>query len=184
MATTLALACGSWAHALRSSDKFTLQDLEAVQKLTPGDFADLFEYFKFSYSPLVQTAGVFLGSQAGDCDDYAILADHVLRKRGYTTRLVQVRMIGMTYDHAVCYVDETQSYLDYNLRQYTFNLKRSKPFLRDIAGKVAGSLGRNWTVAFEFTYSYLEGRKKTRHVVVKTEDPARDPDRQLRPSSP
>ena len=53
-----------------------------------------------------------------------------------------------------------------------------------IAAKVANSLGQNWTVAFEFTYSYLEGRKKTRHVVVKTEDPSRDPDRQLRSQSP
>jgi len=180
----VALVGTSEALALRSSDRFTLRDLESVQKLTPGDFADLFEYFKFTYSPRVQDATTFLASQAGDCDDYAILADHVLRQKGYTTRLIQVRMVGMTYDHAVCYVDETQAYLDYNLRQYTFNLKRSKPYLRDIAGKVAGSLGRNWTVAFEFTYSYLEGRKKTRFVVVKTEDPARDPDRQLRNQSP
>ena len=179
-----ALACGPLALALRSSDRFTLRDLESVQRLTPGDFADLFEYFKFVYSPRVQTAEVFLGGQAGDCDDYAILADHVLRQKGYTTRLVQVRMVGMTYDHAVCYVDESGAYLDYNLRQYTFNLKRSKPHLRDIAGKVANSLGHNWTVAFEFTYSYLEGRKKTRYVVVKTEDPSRDPDRQLRSQSP
>ena len=94
-----ALACGPLALALRSSDRFTLRDLESIQRLTPGDFADLFEYFKFVYSPRVQTADVFLAGQAGDCDDYAILADHVLRQKGYTTRLIQVRMVGLTYDH-------------------------------------------------------------------------------------
>lgn len=183
VAIAIGLLAGS-AWALKPSDRFTLEDLQGSPKLTPGDFADLFAEFEFAYFPRVQAPNSFLRGRVGDCDDYAILADHVLSQKGFKTRIIQVRMVGLTYDHAVCYVDDKRVYLDYNNRKYSFNLQRAKPYLRDIAEEVADSLERNWTAAFEFTYSYVEGRKKTRFVVVKTEDPDRDPDRLARAAKP
>lgn len=165
-------------HALKPTERFTLAQLEAEPKMTPGQFADLFEDFAFDFYPYIQAPAEFLENRSGDCDDYAALAGHVLGRQGYRTRLVQVRLVGTNVDHAVCYVDDKRAYLDYNNRKYSFNLEKSRPFLRDIAEKVADSLERNWSAAFEFSYSYAERQKRTRVVVVKTDDPARDPDRQ------
>jgi hypothetical protein len=165
------------AAELQADQPFTLRDLEQEPDLTPSKFADLFEDFEFRFLSNIQSAESFLRSRSGDCDDYAALAEYVLGKRGYTARIVQVRLVGSGIDHAVCYVDEKRVYLDYNNRKFTFNLERSRPYLRDIAQKVADSLERNWTVVYEFSYSYTERRKHTRHVVVKTADPSTDTDR-------
>ncbi len=164
----------------KATEPFTLRDLEEAT-LTPGQFADLFEHFDFLYLPHIQPPERFLAGRRGDCDDYAVLASHVLGRQGFTTRIVQIRLVGTNVDHAVCYVDEKKVYLDYNNRRFTFNLERSRPFIRDIAEKVAASLERNWTTAYEFTYSYADRRKRTVRVVVKTDDPARDPDRPAPP---
>lgn len=178
MLLLLALVPAPAARAELSPRKpFTLRDLEAAPELTPGKFADLFEDFDFQFLNYIQSPDAFLRSRSGDCDDYAALADYVLGKRGYTTRIIQVRLVGSNIDHAVCYVNEKRVYLDYNNRKFTFNLERARPYLRDIAEKVADSLERNWTIAYEFTYSYAERRKQTRFIVVKTADPASDPDR-------
>lgn len=163
--------------ALKSTEKFTLQELENAPGLTSRQFANLFEHFTFTFRPYVQDPEVFLAEQDGDCDDYAILADHVLRRHGLSTRIIQVRLVGTNVDHAVCYVTQDKAYLDYNNRKYSFNLQRSKPLIRDIAEKVADSLERNWASAFEFTFNYEDRRKQRVFVVVKTDEPKLDPDR-------
>lgn len=160
---------------LRAS-ALTLPELLNDPKMNPKVFAGLFEDFAYEYSPMVQPAETFLWARRGDCDDYAVLADYVLRKKGFTTRLIHVRMVGRVA-HAVCYVTESRAYLDYNNRRVFFTLARSGPTLREIATKVADSLEANWTSASEFTFAYETNKKQFGLTVVKTDSPANDPDR-------
>jgi hypothetical protein len=152
----------------------SLDELERVPKLTPKKFASYFETFHYRLYHDVQPANQFLLNRRGDCDDYAVLADHVLPTHGYETRLVHVRLAGMVA-HAVCYVTEQNAYLDYNNRAVFFRLTKSKPSLRSIADKVASSLNANWTSASEFIYTYESGRKIITATVVRTDDPDKDP---------
>lgn len=175
------LALSPARAALKPSSPFDLRELENEPDLTPGRFADLFADFDYLYGPEVQPPEIFLKSRSGDCDDYAILANHVLGLHGYKTRLIRVELVGSTVNHAVCYVTEKRAYLDYNNRKYYFNLERSSPSIREIAEKVADSFAKNWTTATEYTYSYAQPRKRPVCTVVKTEPPERDPDR--RPGS-
>lgn len=165
------------AWALSPSDRFGLQELEAEPGLTPGRFADLFEEFAYDYHPYVQAPETFLRARAGDCDDYAILAHHVLGLHGYRTRLIRVELVGSAVNHVVCYVMEKRAYLDFNNRRYFLNLERSRPTIRDIANKVADSFDKNWTTATEYTYTYAHPRQRAVCTVVKTDPPDRDPDR-------
>ncbi len=171
-----ALAWLAGCAAVAGRAEVTLEKLLNDPKLTPKRFANHFEDFDYEYHVHVQTAERFLRSKAGDCDDYAVLADHVLKQKGFRTRLIHVRMVGMPA-HAVCYVAESKAYLDYNNRKYTVNLEKSGATLRDIANKVSEAAQANWTSVTEFTYSYAEDRKKMGITVVKTEPPANDPDR-------
>jgi hypothetical protein len=132
-----ALLAPSGRAALSPSSRFSLRELELAKEMTPRQFGNLFEEFAFSYSPYVQPADEFLDYRAGDCDDYAILADFVLSKKGYRTRIVRVVLAGSDVAHAICYVTENKAYLDYNNRKYTVNLERAGPTLRQIAAKVA-----------------------------------------------
>jgi hypothetical protein len=177
LAVALIVATTAWA-ALKSSNRFTLADLENAPELTPRQFANLFENFRFSYRPYVQPVEIFLRDQEGDCDDYAILANHVLSRKGCHTRIIRVTLAGSDVSHAVCYVAENKAYLDYNNRKYSVNLARSGATLREIATKVADSFEKNWTSATEYTFSYDDYRKVMRYTVVKTDPPERDPDRQ------
>lgn len=154
----------------------TVEELLNEPDLTPKRFANHFEGFTYEFINYVQNPAVFLRTKTGDCDDYAVLADHVLSRRGYTTRLIHVRMIGRIA-HAVCYVTENKAYLDYNNRRYTFNLERCGPSIRAIATKVARSFEANWTSASEFTYDYATDEKQAKFTVVKTDPPDQDPDR-------
>jgi len=154
----------------------TLPELLRDPKMNPKRFASLFEDFAYEYSPVVQPAERFLQARSGDCDDYAVLADHVLREKSFSPRLIHVRMVGRVA-HAVCYVTENRAYLDYNNRRVFFTLTRSGSSLREIATKVADSLEANWTSASEFTFAYETNRKQFTLTVVKTDDPASDPDR-------
>jgi hypothetical protein len=153
----------------------TLEDLMGDPALTPKRFAAQFESFEYEYHPAVQWPNVFLEERRGDCDDYAILADHVLKPRGFATRIIHIRLVGRVA-HAVCYVAEAKAYLDYNNRKYFLNLQRSGATLRDIAEKVADSFEGNWTSASEFTYDYETYKKTFGRTVVKTEPRAKDPD--------
>jgi hypothetical protein len=150
----------------------TLQELNSDPKLNPKKFASHFAEFGFELNLPIQQPETFLRRRRGDCDDYAILADLVLKPKGFSTRLIQVKLAGQI-DHAICYVNETGAYLDYNNRKVFFTLARSGTTVREIAAKVADSLESNWTSAFEFEYT---ARKKVLlYTVVKTEPPANDP---------
>ncbi len=153
----------------------TLDDLLEDPKLTPKRFADYFGDFAYEYSEAVQTPTQFLTARSGDCDDYAILADYVLKRKGLSTRLIHVRMVGRVA-HAVCYVTQSRAYVDYNNRHYFINLQRCGGSLRAIATTVADSFEANWTSASEFTYDYDENKKRFGSTVVKTDSPSRDPD--------
>ena len=150
----------------------TLKELNDDPKLNPKRFASHFSEFAFELNLPIQAPETFLRRRCGDCDDYAVLADLVLKPKGFTTRLIQVKLAGQI-DHAVCYVTESGAYLDYNNRTVFFTLARSGATVREIAAKVADSLELNWTSAFEFEYT---GRKKVLlYTVVKTEPAANDP---------
>ncbi len=178
----LALAAAGSGHAaLKSTERFTLRELERAPELTPKQFGNLFENFTYSYCPYVLPVEEFLDGRAGDCDDYAILADFVLSKKGYHTRIVRVALAGTDIAHAVCYVAENKAYLDFNNRRYTINLEKAGATLRQIAAKVADSFEKNWTSATEYTFSYDDNRKTTRYTVVKTDPPNRDPDGRAAP---
>ncbi len=145
----------------------TLEELLTQPKLTPKKFAAHFGDFGYEFNAPIQPAGTFLARKRGDCDDYSVLAAHVLAQHGYTTRLIHVRLTGRVA-HAVCYVNEAKAYLDYNNRKVFFTLTRSGPDLRDIASKVAQSLEASWTTASEFTYSYSTRRKTMIATVSQT----------------
>jgi hypothetical protein len=170
-ALALAAAAAANVHAL------TLADLLADPKMTPRQFADYFEDFEFELHPFdVQDPEVFLSTRRGDCIDYAVMADYVLRRDGYATRMIRVEMVGKNMGHAICYVTESAAYLDYNNRRYFLKLAHSGSRLREIATKVADSFSANWTFASEFTYTYKEGVKRSVMTVVKTDPPEIDPD--------
>ena len=136
---------------MNSARPLTLDELQKDSQLTPKSFAKKFRDFAFQEHVEVQDPDVFLVSRAGDCDDFAIVADMVLKPKGYDTRLVAVRMPGLIA-HVVCYVAQEKGYLDYNNRAYASRIEHSGPTLRDIAARVAKSFSANWTSASEFTY--------------------------------
>lgn len=181
LVTGLTLLCSS-SSALKPTEHFRLADLENERSMSPEKFADLFQRFFYELYPKVRPPEDFLWQRAGDCDDYAVLGAHILGRKGFKTRLMQVQLTGTNVDHAVVFITDKNVYLDYNNRQLRNKLVKSDPTLRDVATLVATSFRRSWTTAFEFTYSYDEGWKKPGSVVVKTDSPDRDPDR--RPASP
>lgn len=148
-------------------DAVTLKELTDAGGLNAKKFASHFGDFAYEFNGPIQPATTFLARERGDCDDYAVLADFVLRKHGYGTRLIHIRLAGRVA-HAVCYVTENKAYLDYNNRNVFFTLTRSGPDIRDIASKVAKSLEANWTTASEFSYSYATRRKTMIATVSQT----------------
>ena len=168
LALTVALTCGRL-------DAVTLVELLQEERLTPKRFAGHFEKFAYEFHAEVQPPDVFLDTRRGDCDDYAILADYVLKRRSYGTRLVRVSLVGRIA-HDVCYVIQSKAYLDYNNRQYASTLESSGRRLRQIANEVADSFQANWTTASEYTYDYNTDKKTITATVVKTEPSSRDPD--------
>jgi hypothetical protein len=153
----------------------TLAELLADPKLTPKRFAAHFQSFAYEFGAEVQDPDAFLARKRGDCDDYAVLADYVLHRHGYSTKLVHVRLVGRVA-HAVCYVTEEKAYLDYNNRTYFINLQKCGATLREIAEKVSQEIEGNWTTASEFTYDYATNEKAVVRTVVKTSPPALDAD--------
>ena len=171
----VAIVCGLSVVRL---DALTMGELLGTPNMTPKKFAGLFEDFGFELHPFdVQDPNQFLARRRGDCIDYAVLADYILKRHGYYTRLIRVEMVGKNLGHAVCYVTESRAYLDYNNRRYAFNLERSGPTIRQVATKVANSFEASWTFAQEFTFDYDTFIKRAVYTVVKTAPPATDPDR-------
>lgn len=148
-------------------DAVTLNELTDTPKLTARKFASHFADFAYELNTPIQPAPAFLSREKGDCDDYAVLADFVLKRHNLDTRLIHIRLTGRIA-HAVCYVADNKAYLDYNNRAVFFTLTRSGPDIRDIAAKVAQSLESSWTTASEFSYSYTTRRKTMIATVSQT----------------
>lgn len=129
---------------------FTLDELRARQDLTPVKLASLFNDFEFQFRGKIQKPEAFLKSRSGDCDDYATFAAGILREKGYTTRLIAVRMPKVV--HVICYVEEAGCYLDYNEHSPRVQVVRCGPEISAIASSVARGLNLNWSSASEFTY--------------------------------
>jgi hypothetical protein len=172
---------GLWLGLLASGlaapvdlDAVTLPELLDNPKLNARKFAGYFADFAYEFNEPIQPAAAFLAREKGDCDDYAVLADFVLKKHGLDTRLIHIRLAGRVA-HAVCYITENRAYLDYNNRAVFFTLSRSGPDIRDIATKVADSLEASWTTASEFTYSYDTRRKLMIATVSKTGEAVGNP---------
>ncbi len=132
-----------------SAAAITLAELRADAKLTPERLMKYFAGFKFELGRTVQKPEAFLAAQAGDCDDFATLAADLLREKGYTTRLVAVFMPREV--HVVCYVKETNGYLDYNCRRKPSPLVKCDGQLSAIALSVARSFRAQWRSVSEFT---------------------------------
>jgi hypothetical protein len=169
------LAALGLASALPGLRAFTMNDLLSDSKLTPKRFAGRFGDFDFEYHLQVQNPDVFLSTQKGDCADYAILGDYILKQKKYETCLIRVVLVG-SLAHDVCYILQAKAYLDYNNRTYFSTLQHSGRTIREIAGRVADSFQANWTSASVYTYDYTEDIKHLTLTVVKTEPPAEDPD--------
>lgn len=131
----------------------SLRMLESQPKMTPRKFANYFEGFKYELRRFLQQPDDFLSRRAGDCDDYAVLAAQVLSRYGYHTRVVYVSMQGLNVRHAVCYVDDDGVYLDYNNRNYLFNVTHCGPQPDEIARQVAASFDRQWARVSQSSYA-------------------------------
>ena len=136
----------------------TLAELRADPHLTPERLMNHFSDFKFELGRKVQPPETFLSTRSGDCDDFATLAADLLREKGYSTRLVVVFMPNDV--HVVCYVAETNSYLDYNRRKQAAPLVKCNGDLAAIAASVASSFRSPWRSVAEFTF-----RKGARHFI-------------------
>lgn len=145
-----------------SASSLTLEEIRKMPGLTPRKFAALFSDFEFKFRAEVQDPEVFLATQSGDCDDYATLAAAVLRERGYTPRLITVRMPSVV--HVVCYIEETKSYLDYNNRSFFMRTVSCGGSIEEIARRVAKSSDLPWHSASEFTFQ--DGLKRLVKTVV------------------
>ena len=104
--------------------------------------------------------------------DYMVLADANLTGQGYPSRLVLVRMPGVSADD-VCYVTNQSSFIHYDTTNHAFSIEPSGGTIRQIASTLATSLGQNWTSASEFGYS--NGVSTILATVVETEPPGSDP---------
>lgn len=135
-----------------AAQALTLSELRSDSKLTPKRFARYFSDFEFRFHAEVQPAEVFLATQSGDCDDFAVLAARVLGEKGYVTRLISVRMDAGV--HVVCYVEDTRCYLDFNNRGYMMRTTKSDGSMKDIARKVAKSFDSDWTTVSEFQFEF------------------------------
>ncbi len=114
--------------------------------MTPKRFAAQFESFEYEFHPEVQSPDVFLSSRRGDCRDCAILADYVLKRKDFGTRLVRVSLVGRIA-HEVCYVVQSKACLDYNNRKWTATRRpapsasaRLTPLIRAVGACPRGSL--------------------------------------------
>ena len=148
------------AFAPQKAKALTLAELKAEQGLTPERFMLHFADFKFQLGREVQKPEEFIKNQAGDCDDFATLAAKLLHEKGYTTRLVVVYMPRDV--HVVCYVAESNCYLDYNCRKRTSPLVKCCGELSAIAASVAESFRSPWRSCFPSSLS-KNGTRKFRH---------------------
>jgi hypothetical protein len=132
----------------QSAYALTLAELLGEKDLTPARLMAYVSDFTFAPGRKVRSADAFLAQRSGDCDDFATLADEVLSRRGYTTRLVAVFMPSEV--HVVCYVAEVGGYLDFNRRKEASPLVRCANSLGAIGGSVARSFKSDWLSVSEY----------------------------------
>jgi hypothetical protein len=159
-----ALAFSPAAHAL------TMVQLKSMQEITPEKLEQQFADFEFKFHAEVQDHDVFLRTKSGDCDDFATVAAEVLALKGYTPRMIAVRMKGET--HVICYVEEAHGYLDYNTRKDAHPIVPCSPDITEIAHKVALSFGRDWVATYEFTYTESDKTKLLVNNIIPNNVPA------------
>ena len=104
--------------------------------------------------------------------NYAVLADKVLKTKGFHTRLIVIRLPGETV-HDVCYVNEDKAYIDCSEDRFILALNHSGETIREIADDYSAYVNMNWTSASEFTYT--NGGRQLIATVVKTDPPSSDP---------
>lgn len=104
--------------------------------------------------------------------NYAVLADKVLRSKGFHTRLIAIRLPGETV-HEVCYVTEDQAYIDCSEDSFILALNHSGDTIREIADDYSAYVNMNWTSASEFTYT--NGGRQLIETVVKTDPSSSEP---------
>jgi hypothetical protein len=154
--------CLLLAQFLYSSvNAITMAELRQDSELTPQKLASHVSRFRFERRDAVQSPESFLASRAGDCDDFAILADIILTEKGYHTQLIVVRMPEEI--HVVCHVVETGSYLDFNNRGYFQRTVKTNGTLEDIGEKVAQSFRSRWLTVGEF--SRVHGAVRTGRMI-------------------
>jgi hypothetical protein len=171
----LGAICAGLAFTVAGLRAFTLSDLLGDSRMTPKSFAGRFWDFDYQVFPYVQDPDVFLKTKTGNCQDYAIMADYVLKRKTYQTRLIHV-VLACGSAHDVCYVDQVKGYLDFNNRVYARTIQRSGRTIREIADRAAASFDQDWTTASVYTYDYTEDFKHLTLTVVKTDPPSEDPD--------
>lgn len=140
----------------------TIEELRCDPKMSPDRFASHFKNFKYEFRAAVQTPEEFLATECGDCDDYATLAATILKEKGFTPRLVAVRMKKLV--HVVCYVEETKTILDFNHRKNPSRARTSGYSLAEIATSIGRDFKEPWTSASEFTFE--KGAKRLVATVV------------------
>jgi hypothetical protein len=104
--------------------------------------------------------------------NYAVLADKVLKSKGFHTRLIVIRLPGETA-HEVCYVSEDQAYIDCSEDRFILALNHSGDTIREIADDYSAYVNMNWTSASEFTYT--NGGRQLIATVVKTDPSSSEP---------
>jgi hypothetical protein len=112
--------------------------------------------------------------------NYAVLADKVLKSKGYQTKLIVVRLPGETL-HDVCYVGKDAAYIDCSENHYILALNYSGATIREIADDYGGYVNMNWTSASEFVFT--NGVRQIVSTVVKTDSPSSDPQLASTPAS-
>jgi hypothetical protein len=139
--TSILFLCAVWLmESQMLACGMTLDELEHMPHFTPEKLVQCFKDFEYEFHVEVQDADTFLHSQKGDCDDFAIVAAEVLSSRGYTPRLVTVRMV------------ERGGYLDYNARKSGTPITPCGERLSEIAVTVGKSFHREWSAVYEFKY--------------------------------
>jgi hypothetical protein len=153
---TVALAVSTYlCVSIANASTLTLEELHALPGVTPQNFSSHFADFSFTFRADVQTPADFLARHDGDCDDFATLAAAELAARGYTPRLIAVRM--KREIHVVCYVAEANGYLDYNLRAKGGFVPCGAAIPQIAASVIKSFKNSAWSSASEFTY---DGRVK------------------------
>lgn len=147
--SVLALCVGLFAVVANAS-AVSLQQLRSTPDLDPQKFAAYFADFDFTFRAKVQPPEIFLASKDGDCDDYATLAAEILAERGFTPRLIAIRMPRVV--HVVCYIEETGAFLDFNARSAPEQTISCDNTIEAVAQAVAKSYGTRWNTASEFTF--------------------------------